>query len=120
MFSCATLLQCNSKSKTRELQYSKLEKQEYLESLYPQQSSMIFQCRSKTLDIEYRSYKYKDKICRGCNQEEELLSHIINCGFSEHFDSSVIENLGVIDETVKTQLIGITMRIESFLERIEE
>ena len=112
---------CNSKSKTRDLKYSKLERQEYLACLYPQQSSRIFQCRSKTLDIkEYRSYKYNDKICRVCNQDEESLSHVVNCGYSEHLDTSVIDNLGEIGENLKVQLIGITMRIESFLERVED
>ena len=33
------------------------------------------------LDIKtHLTYKYEDRTCRGCKEEEEKLEHIVNCG----------------------------------------
>jgi len=112
--------ECKSKSKTSSLNYEKFETQKYLLCLYPKQSNIIFQCRSKTLDIkQFREYKYQDSVCRRCGQEEEVLLHVVNCGHAEHLDVSVIDKLDVVDDSVKLQLIRVTMRIESCMDAVE-
>ena len=74
---------CVEKSKTRNLQYKELKVQEYLTYLYPKQSQIILQCRSKTLDIkQHRPYKFSDKVCRGCNEGVEELEHIVKWLYS--------------------------------------
>lgn len=111
--------ECKSKAKTRNLQFNNLKVQEYLKCLFPQQSRLIFQCRSKILDIkQYRSYKYSDNICRGCKQYDEVLTHIVNCGYSEAIDISIVDNMDNITKPVK--LIMITNRIESFIESVAD
>ena len=50
---------------------------------------------------QYRSYKYLDNICRGCKNEEEVLSHVVNCGFTEKIDIAIIESINGMDEQVK-------------------
>ena len=65
--------------KTSTLKYDSLQVQGYLQHLYPNQARVVFKCRCQTMDIKtHLTYKYSDKICRGCGKEEETLSHVIN------------------------------------------
>ena len=59
----------NSRTKIQDLQYSKLEIQEYLleGSANTEISKIIYKCRGKTLYIKtHKSWKYDDKLCLGC------------------------------------------------------
>ena len=111
---------CQSKAKTRHLMYEKLAPQDYLNHLYPTQSKVIFQCRSKTLDIKtHRQYKYLDTICRRCRNNDESIDHVSNCQNQIYIDTSLIDHLGIVSYEVKLTLITISNRIEEFLNQCE-
>ena len=89
--------ECMEKSKTKDIVYSTLKVAEYLQHLYPPQSKVIFQARSKTLDIkEHRQYKYSDMKCRRCKVHDETFSHIVNCGHREEVDASIIDTADTV------------------------
>ena len=76
--------ECKSLKKTASLSYESFKLQEYLKTMYPNQSKIVFKCRSKTLDIKtHLTYKYKDSVCRKCGEAPEEVHHIINCGQEE-------------------------------------
>ena len=112
--------ECKGKKKTADLDYKTLQQQDYLNHLYPTQAKIIFQCRSKTLDIkDHRAYKYKDKMCRKCGDEEETVQHVANCGYDDTVDTSIIEELDCITYDTKLKLVTIAKRIYNFLEEVK-
>ena len=69
-------------SKIANIVYEKLEIQEYLNSgqCSTKISKLIFKARSETLDIKtQRKWKYADRICIGCKQNEETGQEILVC-----------------------------------------
>ena len=108
--------ECKSKKKTSHLNYATLNRQPYLDELFPSQARVVFKCRAQTIDIKsHLTYKYgDDKVCRGCGCEEETYSHIVNCGW----DPIEVVDLGMLEELdmstkVKVQLcVG---RVRDFL-----
>ena len=47
---------------------------------FPDQARIVFKWRSKTLDMKRHStYKYSNLVCRGCNNGEEDVHHVMNC-----------------------------------------
>ena len=69
-------------SKIANIFYEKLEIQEYLNSgqCSTKISKLIFKARSETLDIKtQRKWKYADRICIGCKQNEETGQEILVC-----------------------------------------
>ena len=85
--------ECSTKKKTAQLEYNHLKVQAYMQRMNLVKARTIFQCRAKTLDIkDHRQYKYADKVCRMCNDGEETLPHIVNCGHSleNALDSNVL------------------------------
>ena len=112
---------CKDKKKTSALSFTVLKPQDYLNHLYPTQAKIIFQCRSKTLDIKaHRSYKYKDKLCRKCGDDEETVQHVANCGSSDVIDTSFIDELSsTLSYDTIIKLILISKRIHDFLEEVK-
>ena len=114
--------QCREKIRTRSLSYSSLNTQSYLQELYPNQAKAILQCRSKTLDIkEHRQYMYKDMVCRLCNEADETLDHVVNCGCLDKIDTSVLysDNQEFSYEK-KVMFTSIATRINRFMEEVKE
>ena len=110
---------CKEKKKTSFLSYETLQPQDYLGHLYPCQSRIIFQCRSKTLDIkDHRSYKYKDRLCRKCGINEETVQHVTNCGHTDVVDTSFVSDLGDMTYATKLKLSIISQRISNVLEEV--
>ena len=110
---------CTEKTKTSSLHYTALKPQDYLSHLYPKQARIIFQCRSKTLDIKvHRSYKFNDRVCRKCGIDEETIQHITNCGRDEVVDTSFMTELGDITYPTKVNLSIVAERISTFLEEV--
>ena len=71
---------CKAQSKTRDLDFSTFEMQNYLKVLPPSMSNIIFKARSKTLDLKMHTpYLYNNTLCRMCGTEGETVVHIINC-----------------------------------------
>ena len=102
--------ECNGQNKTQTVVYNELKLQDYLTKLYPWQSQLLFQYRSKTLDIKtHRSYKYSDLYCRWCNLCEEQACHIINCG-EETIDIPDLNSLDEISPVLNSKLLLITNR----------
>lgn len=113
--------ECKSKSKTKCIEFDSLETAEYLKHLYPAQSKIIFQGRSKTLDIkDHRQYKYNDMVCRRCKAENETFTHIANCGYEDKVDASIIFNMRQFTYDTKILLIIIANRVQDFLEEVNE
>ena len=111
--------ECNGQNKTQAVVYNELKLQDYLTKLYPWQSQLLFQYRSKTLDIKaHRSYKYSDLYCRWCNLCEEQACHIINCG-EETIDIPDLNSLDEISPVLNSKLLFITNRIQQFLEKVD-
>ena len=67
------------------------------------------------LDIKsQRDYKFEDNKCRRCMKEEEKLCHVINCGYEEQMNESVITNIEYDNEKM-SELKTILRRIGNFL-----
>ena len=110
--------QTKEKSRTKQLKYSKFATQEYIKNLYPNQSRIVFQCRSKTLNIkEHTDYQHQDNFCRWCGVCDETLDHVVNCGINGDKIANVQEILTLGTDTMT--LGQIADRIEDFLSRIE-
>ena len=59
--------------------YDKLQQQDYIHHLGPQQTRTIFQIRAGVIDLKsVRKYWYNDDTCRLCQQEKEDVEHIVN------------------------------------------
>ena len=108
------------KSKTKELQYNKFDTQEYILKLNPNHSRIIFQCRSKSLNIKkQQNYKYiNGGHCRWCGVVDETLEHIVNCGPGNKTKLYNVEHT-VLHENDTLLLKRIAERIEDFLDRVE-
>ena len=81
-------------SKTLQIQYDELAIQEYLVDGHCKKSlsQLIFQARSKTLDIKMQQkWKYADKICIGCKTREESGEEILLCE-NLNYENRVAEN----------------------------
>ena len=106
------------KSRSRGLAYTGLERQRYLEELYPNQSRIAFRYRSKTLDIkEHTEYKYTDNTCRWCGISDETAVHIVNCGA----EGRVLDEVEDVMSTC-TDMVSVSMvvdRISSFCDKVE-
>ena len=112
-------LECHSKENTKNLNYTEFKKQKYIVKLYPNHSSIIFRCRSKTLNIkDWMQYKYGDdeKYCRWCGVSDETLDHIVNCGYvGETIDSAE----HIVHGSDLQKMKNIAERVEDFLQRVE-
>ena len=110
---------CAEKRKTSSLHYTALKPQDYLSHLYPKHAKIVFQCRSKTLDIkDHRSYKFNDRVCRKCGSAEETIQHITNCGRDERVDTSFITELEDMTYLTKVNLSIVAERTSRFLEEV--
>jgi hypothetical protein len=59
--------------------YDKLQQQDYIQHLGPQQTRTIFQIRAGVIDLKcVRKYWYNDDTCRLCQQEKEDVEHVVN------------------------------------------
>ena len=110
--------ECQGKKKTETISYGSFKPQEYLSHLYPSQAQIIFKSRSKTLAIkDHQQYKYDNKLCRRCGEEDETMEHVVNCQNDEKLDSSIVYNMeDEMTYDTKLQLILITTRINDFIE----
>ena len=74
--------QQSKQEKIKEINYSKLEIQEYLlhGDRNPKVSQLIYQARGKILDIKmHKKWKFNDKLCIGCKTKEESGQEILDC-----------------------------------------
>ena len=113
--------ECSGLSKTKDLRYEGFKTQPYLLHLYPHHANVIMKCRAKCLDIKsHRPFKFTNKICRGCFEEEETLSHILNCGeLEENIRPIDISSLNEMDVDMESSLISMASRIEMFLDSVD-
>ena len=102
-----------TKSKLEHLpDYTSFHKQNYFETLSVDHSRLLFQVRSRTLDIKaFRTWKYEDLTCRLCNDGDENIEHILNV--CKNIQRKPDESYSV-DEHSGLQLI------KQFLEAIDE
>ena len=110
--------ECSSLKKTNNLTYEKLEMQEYLKVLYPDQARVILKSRCQALDIKTQNtFKFQegDTICRKCGIDEETFDHIVNCGFEANNHITIdITNLQESSELQTSTLMRTVNRINSF------
>ena len=74
--------QPNKQTKISQIFYDKLESQSYLigGNKNSKISKIIFQARTKTIDLKaYKSWKYDDDLCVGCNERTETIDEILSC-----------------------------------------
>jgi hypothetical protein len=105
--------ECKALKKTSDLQYQRLEVQQYLLKLSPDQARIMFKWRSKTLDIKcHRTYKYKDLKCRGCGNNDEEVDHVVNCeGISNNSESLPVEDVSCLGELNKERSLDLQEQI---------
>ena len=82
---------------------------------------MIFKSRSKILEIkDHQSYRFTDKSCRRCGQEDETLQHIVNCREEDYLDTQIVYNLDdEISYETRLTLQLISRRVNDFLEEVK-
>ena len=109
--------ECHSQKKAANLTYETFNIQDYLLRLYPQQSRVIFKCRSETLDIKsHLTHKYKDLICRRCHAAPEEIQHIVNCGQNKQMDEVNYTNIEHFTENIEANLKLLANRVRSFID----
>ena len=72
----------NKQKKICNIKYDKLQIQDYLliENENTKMAKLIFKARSRTLDIKcFKTWKYNDLTCTGCNVNEETEIEILKC-----------------------------------------
>lgn len=78
----------NKQSKICNIQFRDLKIKDYLfeGNVNTKVSKFVFKARSKNLDIKlFKKWKYTDKLCTGCGENEESESELITCkGFGEN------------------------------------
>jgi hypothetical protein len=112
--------ECQSLRKTANISYKSFKVQEYLTTMYPNQSKVVFKCRSQTLDIKaHLTYKYKDKLCRRCETAPEEVGHIVNCGHASTVAVADYMDIEGWSDQSKVEIRLMVSRITSFLEEIE-
>ena len=113
--------ECQSKKKTGNMTYSELKLQPYFTKMFPGDSKTLFQCRSGTLDIkDHRTYKYKDRMCRGCGKQEETLDHILNCNMENgEYEEKLCMDFNNSSEWEDLTVLRCVQRIKAFLAEID-
>ena len=108
--------------KTKTLCYESLKLQDYLRHLFPTQARTVFKWRSGALDLKtHLTYKYNDTRCRNCDNDEETPEHVINCGAVNVIDVEIdVLKLDELDDTIKSQLKLLVLRLNSFLEKVND
>ena len=104
------LLEEKSKqSNILDLQYDKLEIQEYMTegSRNKEIAKVIYKARGKSLDIKtHKKWKYNDLQCFGCGQEIETVDEILTCSvkpkLNECFFGTNVKNM--IETAVELKL----------------
>ena len=114
-------IECASLKKTAELSYESFELQDYLKVLYPNQARIILKGRCKTLDLKtHNTYLYKeDKMCRGCDEQEETFEHVLNCGQVDSLDLDIFQ-IGTASDLNCSNLIQAANRISAFKEMCDD
>ena len=111
--------ECHAQKKTANLTYATFNVQEYLTTLYPSQSKVIFKCRSETIDIKsHLTHKYNDRLCRKCGVVTEELHHIINCGKEELMEMEDYINIEHLGDQSEVNLKLMANRIITFIEGV--
>ena len=115
--------ECISLKKTCDLRYTCLKVQHYLLKLFPDQARIVSKWRSKTLDIKRHStYKYSDSVCRGCNNGEEDVHHVMNCNIDpddpDFLSVKDVRKLGDLTVESANSLRSQIERIASFLDKV--
>ena len=106
------------KSRTKDIVYNEFATQDYIKKLYPNQSRIVFQCRSKASRIkEHADYQHKDNFCRWCGVSDETLVHVVNCGVHGERIENVEQTLVLCNDNLKLSLIAD--RVEDFISRVE-
>ena len=112
-------LECSAKSKTKEIVFNKFIIQHYIQVMPPNLSKLIFQARSKTLDLKcHTPFLYSDTNCRWCGVGEETIAHIVNCGASTLPISDIQEEISAGSNLVALELIA--HRIQNFLDLVND
>ena len=82
---CASVVEafnknCKEKKKTNSFPcQTKIQSQEYMQQLSPNDARMYFQIKSKVVDLKViRKYMYDDLSCRLCQENDEDLNHVLN------------------------------------------
>ena len=86
--------QPNKQTKIENLNYQKLEMQDYFvdDKCNKETAQVIYKARTQILDIKtHRRWKYDDDICVGCNTRQETIQEILSC-----------TNLGVNNEETRS------------------
>ena len=95
-------------SKVGNIQYEKLEMQQYLyENTKTNISQFIAKARAKTLDIKtHKSWKYDDRACSGCDKREESGDEILTCeAFGQYGENQVIPAYSWFHENKTSDMI---------------
>ena len=74
--------QKNKQDKIKEIVHTKLEMEEYLADGDRNTSvaKIIYKARGKTVDVKLqKTWKYSDKLCSGCKQNEESGEEVLSC-----------------------------------------
>ena len=59
--------------------YNKLKPQPYIQTLLPSQARIIFQIRTRVIDLKgVRKYQYENTLCRLCGDMDENIHHVVN------------------------------------------
>ena len=104
-------------SRTQNINYNKIETQQYIRRMNPTAAKTIFKCRAKTLNIkDHMRYKFSDTACRWCGIGDETIDHIVNCGRSE-----VVSNVeSILEKGMEIKILEeIAIRVKDFVSKVE-
>ena len=113
------LTECTALKKTSQLQYERLQVQDYLLKLPPHQARVVFRWRSKTLAIKtHQTYKFSDSICRLCGSCDETVEHVVECGHADDVGAIDICGIGDLKNGLKDCLVAHVERVLHFLDKV--
>ena len=77
-------------------------------------SKLIYKCRGKTLDIKtQKSCKYEDKLCVGCNTNEETEDELLTCeGFGKEEEEKVTLSYNLVFSESVSDMVRIAKIIK--------
>ena len=116
--------EARSKSKTKNLTYTKFSLQPYMEHYHPKIASTISKIRSRNVECKAnRKSSSQNMQCRLCEGEEETQQHIVNCSKIRLNNEPEIDLRPMMEQDVElnnADVLEVCRRISVFHDKVSD